>query len=370
MSHPTTRFKRLVIKVGTSVLAETTGTPRLNTLHALAQQLATCARQSCEVVVVSSGAIACGMAVLGLVRRPRELAQLQACAAIGQGQLMRLYSEACGRCGLTVAQVLLTEADLSNAGRCRNARHTMEALLKRQVVPIVNENDTVAVDEITFGDNDRLAALVASLIRADLLIMLSDVDGLLRGGRVVARLDDLNQTHDALAKPTKRSTTKGGMLSKLSAARIARHAGIPMVIANGHREGVVPDILAGRPIGTLIPPTASRLTSRKWWIAFSVRKPHGTLVVDDGAAEALLHRGTSLLASGIQAVGGRFHAGDSVAIVTARQEEIARGISGFSSSDLLRIRGLKTHEIASVLGSASAKEVVHRNQLVLMKDTR
>jgi glutamate 5-kinase len=356
-----------VIKVGSSVLAQASGTPRLDAFHALATQLAACARQSCEVVVVSSGAIACGMAVLGLTRRPKELAQLQACAAIGQGQLMRLYSEACARCGLTVAQVLLTEADLSNAGRCRNARRTLEALLARRVVPIVNENDTVAVDEITFGDNDRLAALVASLIRADLLMMLSDVDGLLRDGRVVERLDDLNQTHDALAKPTDRSTTKGGMLSKLSAARIARHAGIPMVIANGHRDKVVLDILAGQPIGTLIPPPAARLSSRKWWIAFSVRKPQGTLVVDDGAAEAL-HRHASLLASGIQAVAGRFHAGDSVAIVTARQEEIARGISSFSSGELLRIRGLKTHEIASILGVANAKEVVHRDQLVLMKE--
>ncbi len=260
--------KRVVVKIGTSVLAQAGGAPRVDTIRSLTGQLATRVRRSCDVMVVSSGAIACGMAALGLARRPKELAQLQACAAVGQGQLMRLYGDAFTHHGLRVAQVLLTEADLANQGRCRNAKNTLTALLARQIIPIINENDTVAVDEITFGDNDRLAALVASLMRADLLIMLSDVDGLLHNGKVVERIDDLNHTHEAMVTVTSRATTKGGMASKLAAGKIARHAGIPMVIANGHREGVVSAILEGQPVGTLIAPPARRLTSRHWWVAF------------------------------------------------------------------------------------------------------
>ncbi|MBI4354595.1 MAG: glutamate 5-kinase [Candidatus Omnitrophica bacterium] len=265
---PIDSAKRIVVKVGTSVLAERSGAPRMGAIHALARQLATCIRQSCEVILVSSGAIACGMASLGLARRPKELARLQACAAVGQGQLMGLYSEAFAPHHLRVAQVLLTQADLANHARARNARNTLTALLARQVVPIVNENDTVAVEEITFGDNDRLAALVASLVRADVLILLSDVDGLLHHGKVIERIDDLNHTHEAMILPTARHTTKGGMASKLAAGRIARHAGIPMVIANGHRADVVLSILEGKPVGTLIAPPARRLTSRHWWMAF------------------------------------------------------------------------------------------------------
>ncbi len=246
--------KRVVVKIGTSVLAQANGTPRMDTIRSLISQLAACVRQSCDVIVVSSGAIACGMAALGLTRRPKELAQLQACAAVGQGQLMRLYSEGFASHGVRVGQVLLTKADLANQGRGRNARNTLTALWARQIVPIVNENDTVAVEEITFGDNDRLAALVASLMRVDLLILLSDVDGLLHNGKVIERIDDLNHTHEAMITPTVRHTTKGGMASKLAAGHIARHAGIPMVIANGHREGVISAILKGQPVGTLIAP--------------------------------------------------------------------------------------------------------------------
>jgi glutamate 5-kinase len=240
----------------------------MGTIRELARQLVMGLRQSCEVILVSSGAIACGMAALRLRRRPKELATLQACAAVGQGQLMRLYSEGFAPHGVRVAQVLLTEADLSNQARARNAKNTLTALLARQVVPIVNENDTVAVAEITFGDNDRLAALVASLMRADLLILLSDVDGLLRQGKVIERIDELSHTHEAMVLPAARQTTKGGMASKLAAGRIARHAGIPMVIANGHRKNVVLSILEGQSVGTLIAPPTRRLASRHWWVAF------------------------------------------------------------------------------------------------------
>ena len=268
MSHVHFTVKRLVVKVGASVLTDAKGRPDPAHLARLVAQVAACVAERCEVILVSSGAIACGMASLRLTRRPTALAKLQACAAIGQGQLMGLYTQAFAAHRLTVAQVLLTQADLAHHTRARNARNTLTALLAHQVVPIVNENDTVAVEEITFGDNDRLAALVASLLRADLLILLSDVDGLLHHGKVIERIDDLNHTHEAMVLPAVRHTTKGGMASKLVAGRIARHAGIPMVIANGHREGVVRAILGGQPVGTLIVPPTRRLTSRHWWIAF------------------------------------------------------------------------------------------------------
>lgn len=361
-------FKQLVVKVGASVLTDRSGQPEVGRLTQLVEQLAACVRQGCAVVVVSSGAIACGMARLAVRRRPKALAQLQACAAIGQSELMRLYSEAFGAHGVTVAQVLLTQGDLADRSRCRNAKHTLRTLLAQGVVPIVNENDAVAVEEIAFGDNDRLAALVACLIEAQLLVVLSDVDGLLEHGRVIERIEQLDPTHHALALGSSRETTMGGMASKLAAARIARHGGIPMVIANGTKPGVLLEILAGKAVGTLIVPPKTRLKFRKWWIAFSARHAKGVVVVDAGAAEALLNRGTSLLPSGIRAVQGRFHAGDPIAIVDEAKNEVARGLSNFSSRELGRIRGLNSRAIAGILGHKTAEEAVHRDSLVLSRE--
>jgi len=361
-------FQRLVVKVGASVLTDAAGRPDRGRLQHIAAQMSTCMRQHRQVVLVSSGAIACGMGRLGLKRRPKAQPELQACAAIGQGELMRLYSQAFGEHDLTVAQVLLTEADLANRTRCRNAKNTLRILLERRVVPIVNENDVVAVEEIAFGDNDRLAALVARLVDAQLLVILSDVDGVLQDGRVIERIDRLDHGHRALALGTSRETTTGGMASKLAAARISRHSGIPLIIANGTKPDVLQDILAGKPVGTLITPPAKRLEFHKWWIAFSARQPLGTVVVDAGASDALVLRGKSLLASGVREVRGRFHAGDAIAIVEARQGELARGLSNFSSSDLQRIKGLKSGELAAALGRRAPGEVVHRNNLVLTQE--
>ena len=262
-------FRRVVVKVGASVLTHDGGRMNPAALQRLVDQIAAAAAAQREVVLVSSGAIACGMGQLGLSRRPKALAQLQACAAIGQGQLMHRYSEAFAKHHLTVAQVLLTESDLGSRARYQNARNTLTTLLERRVVPIVNENDTVAVDEITFGDNDRLAALVASLIGADLLVILSDVDGLLRNGKVVRRLKDVTRAHHRLVARSSRQTTTGGMASKLAAGRLCRQAGIPMVIANGGTPGVLTRILSGQPVGTLIAPPATRLASPTWWKTFS-----------------------------------------------------------------------------------------------------
>lgn len=368
MDKHKTMFPRVVVKVGASVLTDGGGRLQPQRLTRLVEQLAACVAGHREVVLVSSGAIACGMARLGLARRPKALAQLQACAAIGQGELMHRYSEAFARHHLTVAQVLLTQEDLADRTRCRNARHTLEALLARKVAPIINENDAVAVEEIAFGDNDRLAALVATLVRASLLVILSDVDGVLVDGRVVERLDTLDQTHRMLALGVSRETTTGGMASKLAAARIARHSGIPLVIANGTTPEVLPEILAGKPVGTLIAPPKRILRFHKLWIAFAARQPAGSVVIDAGAAEALRRQGKSLLASGVKEVTGRFHAGEAVAIVDEARREIARGLSNFSSGDLARIRGLKSDTIAEVLGPKAVAEVVHRNHLVLTED--
>ena len=361
-------FRRLVVKVGSSVLTDPAGRPETNRLKQFVKQCVACVSQHREVVVVSSGAIACGMARLGVTRRPKALVQLQACAAIGQGELMRLYSHAFGEHGVTVAQVLLTQADLADRARYRNAKHTLQTLLMQRVVPIVNENDAVAVEEMTFGDNDRLAALVACLVEAQLLVLLSDVDGLLEDGRLIGRIDDLNHRHHTIALGPSRETSTGGMASKLAAARIVRHAGIPMVIANGTRPDVLPDVLDGKPIGTLVAPPKARLKLRKWWVAFSARQSCGTVVIDAGAAEALLHRGKSLLASGIREVRGHFDAGDPITIVDEAQQEVARGLPNFSSSELVRIHGLKSEQIREVLGHKTQIEAVHRDNLVLTKD--
>ena len=367
MMTPSLALRRLVIKVGSSVLTDHAGRLLRARVAQLVAQVA--ASKDHQILLVSSGAIACGMARLGLSRRPQGLAQLQACAAIGQSELMALYNQAFVEHGMLAAQILLTQEDLADRQRYRNAKQTLLTLLHRRIIPIINENDTVAVEEITFGDNDRLAALVASAVDAQLLILLSDVEGLLHNGQVVTRIESLDQVAQApVHGGTSRQTTKGGMTSKLAAARIVGHNGIPMVIANGTRPSVLTDLLAGKPVGTLFVPPRNRLTQRKWWLAFALRHPKGEIVVDDGAAAALLERGKSLLASGVVQVQGRFEAGAFVAITDRAHTELARGVTKFSSSELMRIRGMKSAEAAATLGQAHVRDVVHRNHLVLTRE--
>ena len=258
MSKQADAIHRLVVKVGASVLTDATGRLLPERIEWLAQQAARCTAAHRQLVVVSSGAIACGMARLGVPRRPAALAQLQACAAIGQGELMHLYTETFSRCGVLTAQVLLTKDDLANRTRFRNAKQTLLTLLHRRVVPIVNENDTVAVEELTFGDNDRLAAQVACAIDAQLLVILSDVDGFLQDGKLLDRVETIAPLRAAAGNRGGRQTTKGGMASKLEAARIVGRSGIPMVIANGTRPSVLADLLAGASVGTLFVPRLKR----------------------------------------------------------------------------------------------------------------
>lgn len=361
-------IRQLVVKVGASVLTDSSGRASLARLQQIVEQIAASARNGQAVVLVSSGAIACGMDALGAKRRPRELAQLQACAAVGQGLLMHRYSRAFETHGLTVGQVLLTQADLTDRTRCRNARQTLHALLAKRIIPIINENDAVAVEEIAVGDNDRLAALVACLLDADLLVLLTDVDGLLHEGQLVARLEQVDHTHHAIALGSSRDTTTGGMSSKLAAARIAQQRGIPLVIANGTRPGILQDIVAGKPVGTLIAASGARLTFRKWWLAHAARHPKGTIMIDAGAAEALRTRGRSLLASGITEVQGHFSAGELVSLVDDQRRPLGRGLCAFSSSELQRIRGLKSQDASKTLGRRAPEEVVHRDQLVLTQE--
>ena len=275
-NHP---LQRVVIKVGSSVLTDARGRLLPERLGQLVEQVVACVRAHRQPIIVSSGAIACGMARLGVTRRPKALAQLQACAAIGQGELMHLYTETFGNHGVLTAQVLLTQDDLASRTRFRNAKQTLLTLLHRRVVPVINENDTVAVEEITFGDNDRLAALVAAAVDAQLLVILSDVDGVLRDGKPLERIDPSTRAtafgralaQDSGLRGAKRQTTKGGMASKLEAARIAGHSGIPLVIANGTRPNILTDLLAGQSVGTLFVPPRTRRTSRTWdsaWAQF------------------------------------------------------------------------------------------------------
>lgn len=364
MSAGNLSINRVVVKVGASVLTDDAGRLLPERLRRLVRQVAAFAADRGQPVIVSSGAIACGMASLGLTRRPKSLAQLQACAAIGQSELMRLYAQEFAAHGLLTAQVLLTQDDLADRGRFRNAKQTLLTLLHRRVVPVINENDTVAVEEITFGDNDRLGALVACGIDAQLLVILSDVDGVLQQGRPIERVESLAQARAAIVK-TKRQTTTGGMASKLEAARIAGHSGIPMVIANGTKPAVLTDLLAGQAVGTLFVPPKNRLTSKKWWIAFALRRPKGTVTVDAGAASAILSGGKSLLASGVTGVSGRFETGAFVTLVDGAGQELARGVSSLSSSELTRVRGMKTAAAAEALGRPAFGEVVHRDNLVL-----
>jgi glutamate 5-kinase len=307
--------RRLVVKVGTGLLTDDAHRLAPERIAGLAAQVATLRAEKRQVLLVSSGAIAAGMAELGLRARPKQIHELQAAAAIGQGKLMARYDDAFGRHGISVAQVLLTHDDLKSRERHLNARNTLETLLNRGIVPIINENDTVAVDEIKFGDNDRLGALTATLIDADLLIILSHVEGLLdTGKKLIPVVPEITRDIEALAGGTDRETSVGGMKSKIEAAKIVTRSGIPMIIANE---------LSGEG-GTVFLP-AGKLASRKRWIAF-FQKPAGSLVVDDGARTALCEGGKSLLAKGVVRTEGKPVAGDVVSIQDASGVEFARGL--------------------------------------------
>jgi glutamate 5-kinase len=370
------RARRCVVKVGSALVAAPGTGADPARIEALAADIAA-VRERREVVLVTSGAIVTGMARLALPARPRSIPEKQAAAAVGQAALMWQYEAAFKRYGIPVGQVLLTAQDVGDRARYLNARNTLLALLGFGVLPVVNENDTVAVEEIKVGDNDNLSALVASLIDADLLVILSDVDGLYTGdpaANPAARKVDTVEavTDDVLRLVWDRAgrVSVGGMATKLEAAQKAAASGIPMVIAGGRTPEVLQRLLRGEPLGTFFPPRADRLTARKRWIAFAA-PPQGRLVVDAGAARALARQGRSLLPSGVVQVDGDFRAGAVVAVVApglagADGAEVGRGLVNFDADELRLIRGARTDDIERRLGYKSFDEVIHRDNLVIL----
>ncbi len=368
------KARRLIVKVGSAVLSDSDGL-RADVIAAIARQVDSLARDGREVVIVTSGAIAAGRARLGLHKRGSTIAARQAEAATGQIELMATYAASFGAHGRTVAQVLLTHQDLAERNRRTNARQTIATLLGAGVIPIINENDTVAVEEIRLGDNDVLSSLVASLMQSDLLVILSDVPGVLTGdprkrldARLIPLIADAEAQMSGLVAESAGPMGSGGMATKLKAARQAARAGIAVVIAPGREPDVLAAILdPARECGTLILPARARLKGRKHWIAFALR-PAGALELDRGAAEALRAKGKSLLASGIRSVRGDFSSGDCVSLLDQDGVEFGRGLVNYPSADVLKLKGRRSDEISRLLGYKVTDEIVHRDNFVLIED--
>ncbi len=365
------RVRRVVVKVGSAVLSDNGGLHGEVIAH-LAEDVDRVIRGGHEVILVTSGAIAAGRARLGGTAGA-SMAVRQAAAAVGQIELMAMWASAFARHGRTVAQILLTHQDLAERNRRRNATQTINALLAAGVVPVVNENDTVAVEEIRLGDNDTLSSLVASMVQAQLLVILSDVKGVLTGdprkrpdARLVPLIADPEADMKGLVVESKGPLGSGGMAAKLNAARQAARAGITVVIGPGREDGTIEAALdPTRETGTLIIPTGARLASRKHWIAFALR-PQGSLALDRGAAEALRKKGKSLLPSGVREVRGEFSGGDCVSLLDPEGVEIGRGLVNYPAADVLRLKGRQSRDIARILGYKVADEIVHRDNFVLL----
>jgi glutamate 5-kinase len=360
---------RIVVKIGSSSLTTPTGGIDPGRIQGLVDTLAVARAAGREVVLVSSGAIAAGLSPLGLKTRPRDLATQQAAASVGQGLLVRQYNEEFARHGIIAGQVLLTVDDVTRRSHYRNAYRTFAKLLELGVLPVVNENDTVATSEIRFGDNDRLAALVAHLVHADLLLLLSDVDGLYDGNPARAGATmladvlsdaDLGAVH--VGRPGAAGLGTGGMHTKVEAARIATGAGIPVVLTSA---ALVAEALAGDPVGTVFHPTGKRRPTRLLWLAHATA-PLGRITLDAGAVRAVTERRASLLPAGITGVTGTFVGGDPVDLVDPDGVPVARGLVNYDADELPALLGRSTHELAEELGASYEREVVHRDDLVLL----
>ncbi len=362
-----------MVKVGSAVLASSDNGLDEGRIERLAAEVCDLLDKGRQVVLVSSGAIAAGLRKLGLTRKKgMPLSLKQAAAAIGQSSLMWMYEKTFNTHERKVAQVLLTREDLSNRVRFLNARNTLRTLLDYGVVPIINENDTVSVDEIKFGDNDNLSGMAVHLADADLLVILSDIDGLYTADPKLNPSADLIPVVEKITAELERSAGDalsligtGGMRSKIMTAKKVGAYGVPMVIINGRKPGMLQALFEGRDVGTLFLPRADKQDSRKHWIAYTVSAT-GRLVVDDGGREALMHKGKSLLPGGVIKVEGAFKAGECVTCVDRAGNAFARGLVKYSSLDLERIKGLKTSQIASILGHKDYDEVIHRDDLVLL----
>lgn len=367
--------RRVVLKVGTRLLTSVEGTSKSERVGALVEQIAALRELGLDLILVSSGAIGAGMSILETKRRPTSLPQLQAHAAVGQSRLMYLYESACTRYGFHCAQLLLTAADLQERERHLNVTCCLDALLSRRILPVVNENDSVSVEEIKFGDNDILAALTAAMMRADLTVLLTTVDGLHEPGeqgwgRRVSVVSRLTPQVQSMAGGTDRSDLSvGGMASKLRAAELLSKSGESLWVVDGRDFGVLQRVFAGEDVGTLfVAGSAGRMAARKRYLAFFSGNA-GAVVVDTGAARALVEQGRSLLPIGIVAVEGAFERGETLRVLSEDGVEIARGTTNYSSDDVTRVRGRRTADLRQVLGHDAYDEVIHRDHLVLTSET-
>ncbi|MHC1717659.1 MAG: glutamate 5-kinase [Acidaminococcaceae bacterium] len=365
--------KRIVIKVGSSTITYGNGKRNFSRIDHLAREIADLANQGKEIILVSSGAVAVGVDRLGLPAKPKTIPGKQAAAAVGQGVLMHTYEKIFAEYGQIVAQVLLTRVDSVDRNRYTNSRNTFLALLEHKVIPIVNENDVVAIDELKIGDNDNLSALVAGIIDADLLIILSDVDGLYTANpqkdpnaKLVPEVTDITPEIEASAGDAGSKVGTGGMFTKIQAAKMATSSGINMVIASGEEKDAISRILEGEEIGTLFVSRENRLQFRKRWLAFGARIA-GKIVIDDGCAKAVRKAGgCSILPAGIAEVEGEFEAGNTISVINKNGNELARGLTNYSSEELTLIKGAKTSEIENILGHKHFDEVIHRDDLVIL----
>ena len=367
--------KRALIKVGTGVLAGADGLD-LGIVEQLVDEIVKLRSGGMQIVIVTSGAIASGKHRMGITGRLNSMPQKQACAAIGQGRLMRIYSNAFGRHSVYVAQILLTMSDLTDRTRYINVRNTLSTLMDWNVVPIINENDTVSVAEIKFGDNDHLAAMIANVIQADILINLTNTEGLYdrnpagkQRARLIKIVSEITDEIESMATAEADPVGMGGMRSKVIAARKVTACGIPYIIARGKTKGILADLFAGKEKGTLFLPSAEPMTSREYWIAFTLRS-RGKLFLDDGAKNAIVSQGKSLLPSGITKVEGDFAVGDPVLCIGTDGKAFAKGLVNYSSKDLVKIQGLKTAKIMQVLGYKDYDEVIHRDNMAVAKGSR
>jgi glutamate 5-kinase len=362
--------KRVVVKVGSNVLTEDHGL-NLKAIRSITRQICKLRDECVEVILVSSGAMASGVKKMGLGKRPDEIPKRQAVAAVGQTGLMNAYEKAFERYQNKVAQILLTHEDLSNRRRYLNARNTLNTLLAWDVVPIINENDTVSVEEIKLGDNDNLAAMITLMMGADALINLTDIDGLhtkdprrYSDASLISTVSSISKATEKFAGNIPGALGTGGMLSKIKAAKKVTSAGVPMVIANGLKPNILTKLIAGNKQGTYFVPRAQRLAGRKCWIAFSL-KPQGSITIDDGAAAAILKKGKSLLPSGIVSVDDDFGVGAPVEFKNLNNVILGAGLVNYSAVEIRQIKGLKSNQIKDILGHKSYDEVIHRDNLAL-----
>ncbi|MDD5436735.1 MAG: glutamate 5-kinase [Candidatus Omnitrophica bacterium] len=360
------KYKRIVIKIGTKVITSKDRGLDAERVDEIAYQVEAAMTRGIDVILVTSGAIGAGMQVLKMKKRPADIASLQAAAAVGQYHMMYLYGEFLKKRQYNVGQILLTQEDFNDRKRYLNIKHTINALLTHKIIPVINENDTVATEEIKCGDNDRLSSLVADLCEADLLILLTDVDGLLDGtGTLVREVPEVTAQVLKMGGKSHCDLGTGGMATKLEAAKNVTAAGIDCIIANGKERHIITRIVAGETFGTRFMGKGDKSLAKKRWIAYSSR-PKGTVSIDDGATVAILEKNKSLLASGIAEVAGNFRSGDVISISDKKGVEIARGVANYSAHDLAKIKGLKTSSFRSILGSEGPDEVIHKDNLVII----